>query len=326
MRSRHSWLNTIAGLRVLACLGLLVVSGCQVPDLKPFASASAMLATSINQGGDLAIAPFTRESVMIDGAFVAPGLPTHPGTQLQAEWDVRRKTADAILVYSASLSAIADASAKRKENAAALVDSVRQIAAVVPGANVITPAAGNLTIGLLGTVVEVKAFHDLSAAVQSADPAIQLIAGSLLQDFDSLSHLYAPQQRNRISQIVPSLASAEQFYATLKAKQAELRRALTENLADKDKNAELAHIDGLVAGVEPEVLAKRAELARLQAALADGKAFYAVAANAIDTWAAAHAEIAKALQEKRAPNLMLLATRAQELRGLVADLQAEKSK
>jgi hypothetical protein len=314
-----------AAASIAACLAMIFVAGCQLPDLKPFATASASLAASINQGGDLAIAPLTQEAVVIDGKRIAPGAPTHPGTQLQVEWNARRKVAEAVLVYSASLAAISDASAKRKENAAALVDSVKTLAAAVPGADVGSTAAGNLAVSLVGTFVEVKAFHDLGAAVKSADPAIQVIAGKLHQDFLSLAPLFSTPQRTRISQVVPSLFDAEDYYATVKAKQATLRQALVKKPDDKDANAEIARVDALVAAVEPEVLAKRAELARLQAALADGQAFFAAAVKSIDAWAAAHADIAKALQEKRTPNLTLLATRAEELHGLIDALKTEKT-
>ena len=86
------------------------------------------------------------------------------------------------------------------------------------------------------------------------------------------------------------------------------------------------HIDALIASVEPELTALRADLSRLQAALATGKAFYATAAKSIDAWAAAHADIAKALEEKRTPNLTLLAARAQELHALIEDLKSANQK
>lgn len=159
---------TLAGM--IALLGL---SGCATPDLAPFAAASSTLASSVKHGGNLAINPVAQRSMWVGDELVAPGGENHPAKELRNQWNARLKTMDAVIVYSASLAAINEAAAKRKENATELVDAVKELAASVPGINVGAGPAGDLMISGLGILVEVKAWHDMSKAVSAADPAVQ---------------------------------------------------------------------------------------------------------------------------------------------------------
>lgn len=312
--------------RLLAGLAFaLVLSGCQTPDLKPFAAASATIVSGINQGGDMAIAPLARQSVMVNGTLVAPGAPEHPANKLVALWASRRAAADAILVYSESLAAISDASANRKADATALVDSVRHLAAAIPGVSVSSNAAGDLVVFAVGAGVEVKAWHDMAAAVNSADPAVQVMADLLKQDFIALSAEFESETLNQlITSASPALREVERLYAPLREKQKAQRVIVAGDPSNVNAGVELTRLDGLLAGLEPDLAALRAEKSQLEDTLAAGKSFYAAVGKAIDAWAVAHHDLVKTFAENRGPNLVLLAARAQELDTLIKEFRNEK--
>jgi len=304
----------------------LLLAGCQTPDLKPFADASGALVSGINQGGDMAIAPLAGQAVMINGVLVEPGAPDHPAAKLGALWTERRAAADALLAYSESLAAISDAAANRKANASTLVDSVRHLAAAVPGVNVSSNAAGDLVVFVLGAGIEVKAWHDMDAAVNSADPAIQAIAGVLKQDFAALAaELESVSLNQLMTATTPALREVERLYAPVREKQKAQRLLLANDLSNVSAAAELLRLDSLRAGLEPDLTALQAEKRRLEDTRAAGRDFYAAAGGAIDAWAAAHHDLVSSFEEHRGPNLKLLAARAQELNALVKEFRSERT-
>jgi rRNA maturation endonuclease Nob1 len=295
-----------------------------LPDLKPFATATASVATDIKQGGDLTLAPLAQAPALVKGELVLPGEPNHPARQLTEAWDKRRHTADAIVAYSAALAAISDASAKRQANAEGLVKSVNALANTVTGANALSDAASALASKVVATVAEVKADRDLSAAVQSADPAIQEIAHALQLDFQDLAKEYKALETARLVAAVKAFAPVDNFYSTVKAQRDQQRTEVAKAVGDVAKGAELSRLEALVAGAESDWQARRTERDGALAALATGQDFFTKAGAAIGAWAEAHHALAATLKEKRPPDLIVLLTRAQELRTLVAALKTSK--
>jgi hypothetical protein len=312
--------------RLLAGLAFaLLLSGCQTPDLKPFAEASDALVSGINQGGDMAINPLAGQAVMVNGVLVAPGAPEHPANKLASLWAGRRAAADSILAYSQSLAAINEAAANRKANASALVDSVRHLASAIPGVSVGSNAAGDLVVFALGAGIEVKAWHDMAAAVKAADPAVQAIAGLLQQDFTALSaELESVALNQLMTSTTPALREVERLYAPVRAKQKTQRVLLANDLASVGAAEELIRLDRLRAGLEPDLAALQAEKGRLEDTRATGANFFAAVGGAIEAWAAAHHDLARAFEEHRRPNLSVLAARAQELNRLVKEFRSER--
>ena len=312
--------------RLLAGLAFaLLLSGCQTPDLKPFADASATLVSGINQGGDMAIAPLASQAVMVNGVLVAPGAPEHPASKLIALWAERRAAANAILAYSQSLADINDAATNRKATATSVVDAVRHLAAAVPGVNVSSNAAGDLVVFVLSAGIEVKAWRDMASAVKSADPAVQAIAGVLKQDFAALSAELESVTLNQLtSSTTPALREVDRLYEPVREKQRAQRILLATDLSNLSVSTELLRLDSLRAGLEPDLVALRAEKSRLEDTRTAGKNFYAAAGGAIDAWAAAHHDLVESFEEHRGPNLRLLATRAQELNTVIKEFRSEQ--
>jgi hypothetical protein len=302
----------------VSLVSIALLTGCQTPDLKPFADASKTVSATVNTGGDLAIQPLALMPIWINGEFVPPNAPTHPYKTLAASWEKRQNTMDAVLVYSASLAAINDASAHRKENAAALVGSVKQLASAVPGfGTAAADTAGDLLVFGLGVTVEIKAWHDMRKAVGSANVAIQLVAQALTNDFVELSNEFESTQRDEIIQRINALRPVEQVHEKLQTQRKDQRELVRDAPGDTTKGAELARLDGLIASVEVDLNRMRSEKSKFETSLVDGTIFFATAIKAVQAWGSAHADLVQAFEEHRTPNLVLLAARAEELKEIV---------
>lgn len=308
-KAPRRWLKKLR-LRLLG-LGLLLVAGCATPDLRPFAEATDSVASGIRQGGDRIVADLARE----------PSLSGTTPDALQAEWGVRKQAADALVAYSGSLAAIAEASAHRKAHAAALHESLQTLAGSIPGVNLAAGAGGEAFRSVISAIIEVKAARDLAAAVRAADPAIQTLAAALKADFASISTIHLSHFRT--AQMIASgsdIRDLRRLHEKLLAEQQNLRVAAARDLASPSA-LELARIDALLAPVRHDLQAHDALIARQQARIDEILLFHRHLAAAIDAWAAGHADLAAALAQNRRPDLVLLVARARELQEAVASLK-----
>ena len=303
----------------VVCAALLF--GCAAPDLRPFAESSKTLDITVVTGGDLAIKPLTRERHWDGTKFVPPDDPNHPSRALGRSWELRRQTMEAVLVYSASLAAINEAAANRKENAAELVASVKELASNVPGLSVGTSAVGDLIVSGLGVVVEIKAWNDMKRAIEAGNPAIQLVAKALEEDFLALSNLFESRQLDQIIQKENELRPVQRFYDEVQKNIKAERSKAETGAVPAAVSSELVRLSDVLATVEAERNRLQREKSDLEAQLEEGKAFFTAATKAIEAWANAHADLVKALEQSRAPNLVVLAARAQELNEIVAKLR-----
>jgi len=319
--SPSSQFRSVLGWRLIWLAPLLLVAGCSTPNLRPFGDASKTLSISVHNGGDLAIKPLADIPLWDGNALLEPGDPKHPAKALALSWELRRKSMDAVLVYSASLVAISEAAAHSKANAAQLVGSVKELAASVPSIGVGASKAGDLMVFGLQTFVEVKAWHNMRRAIQAADPAIQLVAKGLKKDFLELSNEYESRQRDRLIQKTVALRPIERVYQSLQDQRNTKRASVAAAPSDAAVGAELARLDALVVGLEPDLTKMHAEKSQLQDSLAEGTAFFAAAGAAVDAWAEAHADLVKCFEQNRAPNLTLLIARAEELNTLIGKLK-----
>jgi hypothetical protein len=312
---------------LLAIASVLVLAGCQTPNLKPFATASVAVTASINQGGDHVIELIARQpGYTATGAKIAPGSADHPAVALAAEWQKRRTAADAICTYSGALVAIGEASAHRQANAEALYDSVKALATSVPGVGVGVNAAGNLMVGALNSFVEVKAWHDMASAVQGANPAVQAIASFLKSDMASLARAHEAFYRDKLLRTTNDerFVALVALEARLRKQQDTEREAVSTNPSDVSAGNELSRLSGLMDGVLRDLTPRRQEIAGFLDAIRDAERFYAAAIAAIDAWSVAHADLARGFEKKRTPNLALLAVRAAELNALIEDFKKSK--
>lgn len=306
------------------CAALL--TGCQTPNLKPFSDASATLVTSVKKGGELAITPLASRPLWVKNSsgvaeLVQPNAQEHPYKKLDDEWDIRRNAMDAVMVYSASLEAINQASIHRQENAQAIVGSVQKLASAIPGYGAATDIAGKLTVQGLGMAVEVVAWHDMRRAVESANPAIQLVARGLTNDLALLLIEYKAPLKTQISQLSDEMRPLKRLESALRIQRDAQRASVEASVSDAAKGAELARLDELYTAASSDLEQKRSQLIIVKNAITHGQDFFNSAILAVNAWAEAHTQIVKAFKENQQPNLALLAARAQEVKEIVDQLK-----
>jgi hypothetical protein len=307
-------------------LATSLVGGCESPNLDSFVEATAALKTSVVIGGDMVIAPLTEQSVWSSdtNSYIHPGDPKHPAAKLATDWEKREKAMDAIVVYSASLAAIGKASAERGENAREVVSAVKELGSAIPGVRIGSSTAGDLLIIGLKTIIEVKAYHDMAKAVGAANPAIKTIADVLKKDFEDLAILFEASQIDKRGEVRKEIRPVQRHYDALLKAQEEQRKEVSEDVNNVELGNELARLNELITVVEPEITSLKKKKAALETERINGLEFYASTINAIDAWSEAHASLKEYFEENRRPNLVLLATRAEELKELVSELKANK--
>lgn len=120
------WKNL--GLRPLIgsmSLVALLACGCRTaPDLKPFAEATSQLSSSIKASGKTVVAEVDTMSSGWDKTQRATAMTT--ADKFQKQWLRRNALADALLDYSASLTAIAQAGEQGQQSAQAVADSFKK--------------------------------------------------------------------------------------------------------------------------------------------------------------------------------------------------------
>lgn len=170
---------------LLLVLMSVFVTGCSMPDIEPFSSATVTLASAVKEGGQVTIKSLEKSSVKVNGQIAEPSDPRHPAAKLKDYWSKRVEAMDALAAYSGSLTAIADASKNGKANATDVLRTVNSLANKIPGVSAVSSEAGGLTIYIAEAVIELKAYNDLWKAVGEADKAIQGIAKILSGNVES---------------------------------------------------------------------------------------------------------------------------------------------
>ena len=322
----------LASLRKMGAAAILCVAfatmltGCATPTVTGFSDASKTLALAVKTGGTMAITPLATQPIWDDTnkVFIEAGAEEHPFKELEEQWQTRRKAMDAVLVYSASLEAISNAAANRKANAEGLAGSVGQLASSVPGYGSAAKAGAVVIKKGMEVVVEVKAWHDMRQAVEAADGAIQKLAPVIKENLETLG-------RQHSANVLVALAAHRKATFTLLTQEKTLlknrdaqRAVVDATPGDATKGAELTRLETLLATVQVDANRARAEKARLRESQRIGKEFFESAAQGVEAWALSHAEIAKAFQENRTPNLGLLVARAEEIRAMVDEIKTNK--
>jgi hypothetical protein len=143
----------------------------------------------------------------------------------------------------------------------------------------------------------------------------------LKKDFAALSNEYEGTQRDQIIQNEVALRPVARVHQALQDQRIAKRASVAASPTDTALGAELARLDGLIAAVEVDLNKLQSDGAKLQESLANGKALFATAIKAVDAWAGAHADLVKSFEQNRAPNLVLLAARAEELKEIIDNLK-----
>ena len=336
---------------------LLTLSGCRTaPDLRPFADATSQLASSIKTTGKTVVSEVDTMSAGWEKSERATAMLTV--NKFEKQWVQRNALADALLDYSASLTAIAQAGEQGEQSAQAVAASFKKLTDAVdvalPQAEAVAEA---VKIGsyLYGKFAQDHAAKTLGESMRRLQPTIDetaTVLGKSLQQVETgLDAVRAQNAQNFEDEIVlgEKVSTARNTLKTLSLRRAALLDMLNADAkarddlragllkaADADKEKEFARLSGLNADIAAELAAvegafkseseklapfdarKAADASRLATEMELVRAIRA----GLDDWAAAHARLAAAALEKKPLQVDDLVQTALEIRDLAKTVRA----
>lgn len=311
---------------------VILLSSCSLPDLQPFATATAELSSAVTASGEVVTAALEENQMPAEAKSFGD------------QFAVRSKAMAAFVEYSDSLASISEAGKQGAQNAGKVADAFNgllgQVNDLIP-----LPGAGLLSAGLVDVLKEtydlvatVRAAQSMKSAVEAADPTVQRLAqiiGADLANMKTIVNLAAQNNEARIKTCKPphkprgcqnlgTLGDIVKAYVT-HAESAEKTLAIIVKAGQTPTAAQIkeAQVWRALAAEADERLA--VGNAVLKNAKKEKRARLALLANtekAFKAWAKLHAKLSANLKEGTEPNIANLVTATKSLRGLIEKVQA----
>lgn len=299
-----SLLRRRASLVCVGLLGILLNSGCRLPDVGPFVEGTAQLKGAVAAGG-----------AAVEQELRFTFSDTAQADALHVNWEARNKAMTALLRYAQSLDAIVAAGNAGAESAGKVADSVKGLAEAagiaIPGSAAAVAIATDTVKFLYGQIATVRAAGQLAAALEEAQPAIERVAQLMRND---LADLAVVTQAADAVQIVNLAAEYNKLSSDRKSILQAMKNLNPAVVADRD---EYAALTGLLAALKPRYDTYQQELKAVEDRRKSALAVIDATGRALDEWAAAHADLASAVRHKRLASAQSLVSAAVELRDLV---------
>lgn len=176
---------------------LLLLAGCPatIPEIKPFADRTAEMATAMNKG-------YTQTEVSLTEAE-----DEKHAKELQKRWASTKEALIALVAYSDSLAAIADAGNKGSDSAKAVATSLNGLLTAVSPLVGATQLSAGLIKGMEAInsyVAKVRAHDSMAKAVEAAQPAIDQLAEVMAKNFDDLEGIYKSSTEEQLRLLMVS--------------------------------------------------------------------------------------------------------------------------
>ena len=239
---------------VSAALAVMLMTGCRIPDLKPFSDATTEMATVLKQGFERSRASLSAAAETADDqAAFKVAL-----KKLDAEWKPTREALSALVAYSDSLAALAEAGKKGPETMARLTGAINDLAKAV--SIIPIPAAGIDIVNKVGAkIIEMQAAGDIRKAVGAANDAIEIIAPILKATFVDLRSIHDAAGRAYATRVQAESSILANYYESLQAEQARLEYLLTLIIDYQSAPARLRWRAALARAEQREDLARKLE-------------------------------------------------------------------
>ena len=200
-----------------AALVLMLMTGCRIPNLKPFSDATTEMATVLKVG-------FERSRALLSAAAQTADDQAAFKTELkdlEAKWKPTREALSALVEYSDSLAAVAEAGKKGPETMAQLTGAITDLAKAVSITAI--PAVGVEVVNRVGAkIIEIQAARDIRKAVGAAGDAIEIIAPILKATFVDLRNIHGAAGRAYASRVQAESSILANYYESLQGDQERL--------------------------------------------------------------------------------------------------------
>ena len=294
--------------RIPLVLLLVLATGCAaLPDVSPFATASRQLAGAVKASG----------TAISEDLHATPELEAS-AKKFDDAWAVRNELMRAVVAYSDSLVGIVKASGDSREAARSLADKVGALAQAVgviqPGAGPAVSVASDAAAFVWAQIALARGAASLEAALKEAQPAIERLTIIKSDSKDLVIVVRGLAQAQRTA-LVGTYNEALGFQKDVAARRSKLR-AKFGTLTDAEA-AELKRTDEFM--VSPNAEAQKYDELKTKIDTREKANLQLIAAtrDAIEQWAAAHREVALALENRRPVSTESLTEAAVELRDLV---------
>lgn len=316
----HARIEPTRHRRLLSVAALLVVcGGCtQLPDVTPFATATADMAAAVRSAGPAVAAEVER---MDNGRT--------PAKKLSESWAARDAAMAAVVSYSDSLVSIVNAAHDKGEAVGTLATKLGGLATAaglpLPGASaamgIVTDAAK-----FVWTQIELaRGAASLEEALAAAQPAVDRIAQKLRDDFQDLDvALRAAVESQR-----GALEGEPTYNVSVGTRDtiAEHKLALVQALAERagpsgtaltdDDIAALERIDALASSNAAMLSPTEERLAELDTRARTIADLLSASSGAIERWSVAHRDLVSAVKARRSVDVDSLSSAAVEIRDLI---------
>lgn len=315
----------LTSLPAFAGLALLL-GGCTTPDLKPFADSTASLHQAMTQSK-------TIISSELNNIEQAPGFEPKDKVEavrkkLDAAFDTRIAFMAAVASYSDSLAAVAAAGKNGQADAKALGDSLQQLADMAGPYGAAVGGGAEIASQIYGLIAEARAAHSLREITAKMDPAIQKAAVLMQMDMANASGIlkngvfelndviqtpYQPDVilRNHLNRFSDLAASEipEDYTAT--------------NYPDKlvTYNQKMVEVDKMMERIDKWYLPLQAQETQNLQRFATETDLVNSTIRGFQQWAKAHADVVKALQDNRQPNIGELVSTVLEIKTEIENLK-----
>lgn len=300
----------------------ILVSGCRLPDLKPFADSTADLHQAVVQCESV-----VRDD-LVEAAELAqldPNSPDHPARRFSAEWQKRIAAMTAIVEYTDSLAAIADAGKTGEANAEALANSVNSLLGALSA-----PTAPDNYIAiaktLYGVVAQVRAAAAFGKAVEAADPAIQGIATILIKDLADIENIIqvAPEPIEAAMKRPTEISQLIDYRKQLQKEQRRLESVIAGDVHSGlggTMPAELTRVTELIAATDARYLPIQEAIDRVHKRTIAEIELTRRARDGFKQWAAIHHGLAENVAWGLRPNVRVLVNTVLEMKAIVEKMR-----
>jgi hypothetical protein len=295
----------------LACALLAPVffSGCgSLPEVGPFAEASAQLRSGVASSGDAVVAEVRR----IEGGAKL-------SDKLAAEWAARVKMCEALVRYADSLQAITKAGGEGRQAVQSIADSATALA---KAAGIVLPAAGTVAVAvdaakfIYAQIALARAANALEDSLETVAPAVEEVAVHIARDLKSLEKILdtaAGTSRN-------ALRTRHSGMLGFRGRVDELRSAAYSKVGNAPPatlTRELDEINKLMDATRPLNEAYEKELLDMEKRRNAASALIRASSDAIGQWGVAHRQLVVAVKTRSPVNAQSLIDASKEIRDLV---------
>jgi hypothetical protein len=313
--------TVLTAIRYAAVILAALLVGCaSLPDVAPYRDATVQLRTAVVASGSVVATELAGSALAVEGRDRSA---LEESARAFAEsWKARVESADALVSYVQALAQLAGAGKTGGEAARSLAAALAQLAG---GVGIALPAAGAAAAAtdtaalVYAHVAAVRASSSLEEALVAAQPAINEIAVKLGKDLDaSLALVRAAYGLQR--GVLAARYNDETAY--LESLRAERRKLYARGSLRREDERRLKEIEEMYEATWSWREPMQSAFDELDRRYKAEREVIAATRAAVFEWAAAHRELAVAVQDGRSINVEGLLQATLEARELVRRLRA----